>query len=593
MQTCIGSLGALPAFLDLPPARVVATMTKASARYEFHLPTERRSPRAMIRRARARIAGSALFDELVRAQDEAANAYLAMVRAQEDFRGMLERAPICATIQRAGRYAWVNPAFARVLGYASPAQLIGRALIDDAHPEELAAVMERLGSPPSTSQRAEFRVRRRDGSFAVLEVASTLKVEFEGAPARLLLARDVTDERRIREQLALADRMTTMGVLAAGVGHELNNPLTYVQLNLERLSREAGSSELRAGLAGALEGVERMRAIVEDLRTLARSDEEVLEAVDLGAAIASTLRLAANTGGGVATVEREGPDSVFVRASRARLGQVLLNLIINAYQAIEERGAEGLVRVRTKIVEDRVIIEISDNGVGIRAADVPRLFEPFFTTKTASRGTGLGLAICHQLVHRFGGTLTAESDPDAAGLRTTMRVALPAAEAPAQPGRPPRGPRARRRILIVDDEPAITKALHLVLSPNHDVLVASGGRAALHAPRARSLLRRHPLRHCHARRRRDSGVRARARARSGSAGRLRVHDGRRIQRPRAGVPRGVQEPTPREAVRPRDRLRDDRRPLVMQARGSGERARRRGPPCAARPRPPRPRRRGD
>jgi len=485
LQIGRGTMVGMSTLLGLPLSQVHGPIGSHSARLHIVLPEARRSLPSLLKRARAMFAGSGLFDELARAQVEMNSAYGALLRSHQNFRAVLESAPMGVAIHRDGHYIWANSSLAASLGWESPSQLIGRPVLDDTHPEERAQVVDRLSKPPSLSKLGDWRIRRRDGTYILMEIAATQEIEFDGAPARLLIAHDVSEQRRVREQLAVADRMASLGMLAAGVGHELNNPLTYVQLNLGLIAREidrTGASPLLKAVTGeAMEGVDRMRAIVADLRTLARTDEEKVEPVDVEAALDSALRLSSKTTERAATVERDRGSTSFARANRARLGQVLLNLIINAHEAIEDRGGRGLIRVRTLRLESGdVCIEIADSGIGVRGADLARVFDPFFTTKAVGRGTGLGLAICHQIVTRFGGRITITSEPEAVGdrtLRTFVRVALPAAPTPVAANGIT--PRSSRRVLIVDDEPLITRALELVLSERHEVVVVDTGRAAL------------------------------------------------------------------------------------------------------------------
>jgi PAS domain S-box-containing protein len=488
LHVCRGTFIAIPTLLGLPRAQVHGTIESHAARLRILLPEERRSVPSLLRRARAALFGAALFDELDRAQHDVNTVYDALLRSQQNFRQALERAPMAVLIQRDGRYVWVNSALVTALGWESPAQLIGRPLVDDAHPDEREQMLERFATPAAATTRGDWRIRKRDGSYAIMELAGTQAIEFEGRPARMIVSHDVTEQRRIREQLAVADRMASLGMLAAGVGHELNNPLTYVQLNLELIARELDKDGtpplLKAVTSEAMEGVDRLRAIVADLRTLARTDDEKREPIDVETVIDSTLRLAGKTAGRAATIERERGGAAFVGANRARLGQVLLNLLMNAHDAIEDRGGRGVIRVRTMRDErGEVCIEIADSGIGIREPELSRVFDPFFTTKAVGRGTGLGLSICHQLVARFGGRITITSHPEAPGdrtLRTFVRVILPAiGETSLLAANDTTAPHTPRRVLIVDDEPLITRALEVALAGRHEVVVLDNGRAAL------------------------------------------------------------------------------------------------------------------
>jgi signal transduction histidine kinase len=309
----------------------------------------------------------------------------------------------------------------------------------------------------------------------------------------LAIARDVTEQKHAEAGLALADRMLSVGTLAAGVAHEINNPLTYVIANLRGLARRvrriAGgkpivSSELpdlEQMIGDALDGAERVRDIVGDLKTFSRGDDEEAGPIDVRAVLDTSIKMAQNEIRHRARLVRQYADDVpSARATSARLGQVFLNLLLNAAQAIPEGHAgENEITVRVYGAGADVAVEIIDTGVGIPPEIAARIFDPFFTTKPAL-GTGLGLAICHKIVSALGGEIVALSTP---GRGATFRLRLPAAQRPAILPLPPqttaeREAIARRRVLIVDDEPRVAEALAAALE-GHDVELAASGREAL------------------------------------------------------------------------------------------------------------------
>ncbi|MEO8452928.1 MAG: ATP-binding protein, partial [Gemmatimonadota bacterium] len=315
------------------------------------------------------------------------------------------------------------------------------------------------------------------------------------------IIRDETERKKLQSQLMVSDRMASVGTLAAGVAHEINNPLAAVIANLdyidESLTRlaagdepSAGSgrndawflAEVKAPLADARDAAERVRLIVRDLRIFSRSPtDEPRGAVDVNATIESSLRMAWNEIRHRARLVKRYGNVPGVEANEARLGQVFLNLIVNAAQALEEGRAEhNEIGVTTRLDGARVIIEVSDTGRGIPPEIIGRVFDAFFTTKAVGVGTGLGLAICHRIVTDMGGELTVESR---IGKGTTFRVALPVArseEAPAaQRVEPAAGTERRGRILVVDDEELIVVSIRRTLSKNHDVVTVTTAEKAL------------------------------------------------------------------------------------------------------------------
>src|SRR6266511_2476645 len=287
----------------------------------------------------------------------------------------------------------------------------------------------------------------------------------------------------------LADRMASVGTLAAGVAHEINNPLAFILANLEfaltELRVAAADPEVLRALGEARDRGLRVREIVRDLKAFSRADAEAHETLDLRRVLQSALGLAQNEIRHRARLEVDVGEIPPVVGSEHRLGQVFLNLLINAAQAIPEgRAAENVVRAVTATARDgRALVEISDSGSGIPAEVLPRIFDPFFTTKPVGVGTGLGLSICHGIVSGLGGEILVESAP---GKGSTFRVFLPAAPAVERRAEEAVGPPAadaatavRGRILIVDDEALVGRAVSRILSPQHDVVTRTSARAAL------------------------------------------------------------------------------------------------------------------
>jgi signal transduction histidine kinase len=247
-------------------------------------------------------------------------------------------------------------------------------------------------------------------------------------------------EERTRElrdtqaQLVQSEKMRSLGQLVAGVAHELNNPIGFVHANLqlledyvERLMRpdsDARRARTRDAieklLARSQEGAQRVKQIVQDLRTFSRTDQAELTQVSLNEAIQRTLTLIEpRTKNGI-TVERDFGELPEVRCYAGQLNQVFMNLLMNACDALDGRGK---ISVRTRPSEDGVVLEFADDGPGMSPEVRSRVFEPFFTTKPVGKGTGLGLSISHGIVERHGGTMTVESEPGH-GARFTIRLPL-------------------------------------------------------------------------------------------------------------------------------------------------------------------------
>jgi signal transduction histidine kinase len=303
---------------------------------------------------------------------------------------------------------------------------------------------------------------------------------------RLWIFRDITERKRFElDRAVVTERMAAMGRLAAGVGHEINNPLTYALGNIESLlessaasGKPPAASELIERLQEARDGLARIRVIVGDLQTLARADDTHGE-VELQQVIEQAIQIAAAELRHRAPIVRRFEAAQPIVGSRIRLGQVFLNLIINAAQAIPEgQAASNRIEIAIRDAGDSTVVEVTDTGVGIAPENLARIFDPFFTTKEVGAGTGLGLSISRDIITNHRGTLTARSTP---GTGTTMTVVLPSAPRTQRPAPSPveATPVSRKaRVLVIDDEPLIARILQRGLS-RHQVVVASEARDAL------------------------------------------------------------------------------------------------------------------
>jgi signal transduction histidine kinase len=356
------------------------------------------------------------------------------------------------------------------------------------------AMQGAFASVIGTRQATSFEVGLHHGAESTtywISLAPVLRGdEIRGAVG---VVRDISERKRSEAQLIVADRMASLGSLSASVAHEINNPLLCVTGNLEVLERllqlhEAESGRPLAGsmheaLRDAREGAERVRVIVRDLRIFSRTEDASLGAVDLEQVLDSTLRMAWNELRHRARLIKRYGAVPPVRSNESRLGQVFLNLIVNAVQAIPEGNHERnevCVETRFDALTRRVIVAISDTGSGIPPEIQARLFTPFVTTKPPGVGTGLGLSICHRIVTALDGSIDFVSE---LGRGTTFRVSLPAAEAPSAhtPAVTPAidAPVRRGAILLVDDDDKVAHVVRRALSPEHTVNMLHSAETAL------------------------------------------------------------------------------------------------------------------
>jgi signal transduction histidine kinase/CheY-like chemotaxis protein len=360
-----------------------------------------------------------------------------------------------------------------------------------------------VGQNASGAERLEFlteagaggelpvELARADGSIVLMEFSRRF-IDVAGEKLVVSVGRDVTERLKTQAQLMFSDRMASIGALAAGVAHEINNPLMATVANLEfalehtqRLS-DVGNGEvetLRDLLQDASEGAERVRTIVRDLKIFSRAEEDNRGPVEVERVLESSLRMAHNEIRHRAELIREYADVPNVEANESRLGQVFLNLIVNAAQALPEGYAnQHQIRIRTRLdVSGRVVADVEDTGPGIPPELLPRLFTPFFTTKPRGVGTGLGLSICKRIVTSFGGEITVDS---VVGRGTRFSVfLLPAVARPSQPlhafSRALAAAPRRGRVLVVDDDEKSALVVSRALAAEHDVAITHDADEAL------------------------------------------------------------------------------------------------------------------
>jgi signal transduction histidine kinase len=502
LRFIVGVLTNLPTLQGLDPALVsmLPDATPHRAEYRLVLPRETRFlPRARRFFSVARGTAAAL-DAL---EDQASEIATKNVELEEQLVAL--RAAKAALEERdawlelaldAGRVAiWqVELSSGRIRGSAGLGAMVGLpagveptlergvAAIHADDRERIADVSTRsiaVGAP----YEVDYRVERADGIAWLRAKASVLS---EPGGTRLVVGTvaDVTTQKSLEARLRSADRFIAAGTLAAGVAHEINNPLSYLLGNVELMRRRLETGSERERFAEALDdmadGLGRIRDVVRDLSTLARPDEDVVGALDVRRVIDAAIRIVTPSLKHRTRVETRYADDVpLVLANESRLGQVLMNLLLNASQAMPERPrSESLVEVRARREGSLAVLEVADNGTGIAPAHLGRVFDPFFTTKDVGVGTGLGLSVCRGIVEALGGRIEVESE---IGQGATFRVSLPAAPITAGSARPaPREGQVGGRVLLVDDEPLVRRAVsQLLAARGYEVEQADGVREAL------------------------------------------------------------------------------------------------------------------
>jgi PAS domain S-box-containing protein len=338
-RMCVGGVRSIPTLLGYKPAHVDVVSIGPRGLTLDITPPPSTTIAGRVRHALGALRGeSVLFEEATRQHEVLHRVFGGLLRTQSELHEFMESIPDTIVVQRDGIIVWGNRALLTALKCTSLDDLRGKRMVDFAPLAERPMVEQRLASPVSDAREGTYRVRTMDGSFRTFEASKPQEVMFEGSPARMTVARDVTERDALREQVVLADRMAQLGFLAAGVAHEINNPLAYTLAALEIASRHlaAGRADSVAEpLALACEGAERVRAITRDLHLFSRGGEERRENVDVARVLRATVDLAA------ASVRPHGRLTSAigplpgVLGDEGRIGQVFMNLLVNALDAIK------------------------------------------------------------------------------------------------------------------------------------------------------------------------------------------------------------------------------------------------------------------
>jgi PAS domain S-box-containing protein len=426
--------------------------------------------------------------------------------AQHSYRILMEAmSEGVATLTEQGLITYCNARFAAIVG-APLERTIGSPISRLVREEDRERFQALIAAGTTGRSDGEFRLWAPGAVATALVRLAVVSLAMGGARTHCLVMTDLTEQRRqaaaiaaeraqMQTRLLLADRMSSLGTLAAGVAHEINNPLAYVVTSLElmrkRLPALAGPPRtlgsdptewLRRQLDRAHEGVERVRFIVSGLKAFSRADDETMGVIDPRRALDTSIALVSNEIRHRAKLVKDYDALPAVWANEVRLGQVFLNLLVNATQAIPAgAAANNEIRVSGRAdAEGRAVIEVCDTGSGIEADYLALIFDPFFTTKPLNVGTGLGLALCHAVIGSLDGQITVESKP---GAGSVFRVVLPAVEGHVPTAVPPSvaapAIEPRGSLLVIDDEPDICEVMREAVALYHNVVTTTDARQAL------------------------------------------------------------------------------------------------------------------
>ena len=417
-------------------------------------------------------------------------AQAALERSEARFRRLIESAPEAIWILDANGLAYANPAAIALFGYERLDEVLGADPRVFAHAEDVPMLERRARAMLRQRERLaphEYRVKRRDGRLLTVEVSS-IAIDYEGRPAILSFARDITERKAIEAQLLQADRLATLGMLAGGMAHAINNPLSYVMLDLEHLTEllpklavdPTLADEVLVRLREAHQGADRIAQVVRRMRTFSRVDDQSRGPVDVGSVLAAAVDMVGNEIRHRGRLVMDVRDAPPVYANPARLEQVFLSLLVHAAQSLPESGdLSGEVRLTVRSDGLRSVV-VAVGYFTPEPVDAEQLTDPFIHDRDQR---GMNLAVCRSIVGSLGGEIRVDDD---SGRGTRFTVFLPAAGPSLSEPPPPSSvepsvpaPGVRARVLVIDDDPGVGDALRLMLEDEHVVACVGSANEAL------------------------------------------------------------------------------------------------------------------
>lgn len=374
------------------------------------------------------VGGKKYFTVILRDITERLRTERLLRESEERYRRMVEVSPDAIFIVRNDRIIFINQQGLNLLGVSGPEQVIGRSPLEFIHPDSRGQAIERfrqLADGAQTVPLVGAKFVRLDGGVVEVEVAAARFADQDGEAIQVV-ARDVTEQKRIEQQLRQAERLAEVGTLAAGMAHEIGTPMNVILGRAEQLMRRTDDELTRKALGTIMAQVERITKIMNQLLTFARCKPSERRPVNLGQTLDDCLEvLEERIRRARVTVQSHYETTlhpVYVHADPDQMSQVFMNLFINALHAMPEGGT---LRIAVERVNNHVRAVVADTGHGISPDHLPKIFNPFFTTKEAGKGTGLGLTVVHTIIQEHGGTIAVESE---LGKGTTFTITLPAGE---------------------------------------------------------------------------------------------------------------------------------------------------------------------
>ena len=415
-------------------------------------------------------------------------------REREFARRLMDSLPdLVFVLDRDLQYTFVSPSVREILGY-EPEELTGIRLGDRSEPEDrpaMNAMFREVLSGAGTHSSIEYRTRHKNGDWRLMRTTVRPVLDTEGKIEGVIAsARDITDQRRVEQQLVQSERLAAMGQMIAGVAHELNNPLTAILGVTELIKEGVQEPAMKRQLDLAHSQARRAAHIVQSLLTFSRPPSPRKIPLQLNEALQRTLQLHEYSlrVNNIQLDFQPRPDLPLVMGDANQLMQVFLNLITNAEQAILEVRERGTLRVRLEPAGEFVSVVFQDDGVGIPREILPKIFDPFFTTKRPGRGTGLGLSISMAIIREHSGNITAESLPEGG---SRFVISLPVSRqwqvvydhdsAGPKAAKAPVSALEGRSVLVVDDEKGIRELVQDGLAARGMVVHAVGSAEEAYA----------------------------------------------------------------------------------------------------------------
>ncbi len=417
---------------------------------------------------------------------------------RDRFRALIENSTdMIAILDANGRYMYASPAAQRALGYTD-AELIAQRALANVNPEDLPVARNVFGvmlNHPNATVPMELRLRRKDGAWRVVSGTGQNLLDNSAVGGIVVNLRDVTDERALDDQLRKSQRMESIGRLAGGIAHDFNNILTVILTYTDFILADPRfPSELQPDFEEIKKASKYAESLTRQLLAFGRGQSLNPQIINMHQQVSELLPILHRLFDPNIELRVNTEPALWpVNADPTQMQEVLLNLAINARDAMPDGGILSFSTDNCVVAEeaqyrgfaipagDYMVLTIGDTGGGMDATTQRKIFEPFFTTKEHGKGTGLGLATVYGIVKQSGGYIWVESSPGA-GTRFDIYLERAVAEGviAGETGERPMPPAATRRILVVDDEPAVRRAIErMLLSEGHTVKIATDGLDAL------------------------------------------------------------------------------------------------------------------